>query len=251
MEVGMKWINSFIVRLIDYLHQKLRYIGINYDETKVPAYILPDPLRLDDGGFVTRPEEWCEIRRLEILYLFQTHVYGCAPIIPKIIQLRQTANDHSSLEGVATRKEITLLFTDQPNSPRMHLLLYLPNHAPKPVPAFLGLNFYGNHTIHSDPGISLTQQWNQTNQNAPPVLVLPSGETRGAKANRWPVEKILQRGYALATVYYGDLEPDFPDGWRYGIRSTFRVRSQFKEQFVPDQAMPTAGQIKDIAGAPD
>lgn len=30
---------------------------------------------------------------------------------------------------------------------------------------------------------------------------------------------ILKRGYALVTAYYGDIEPDHPQGWHSGIRS--------------------------------
>jgi len=113
------------------------------------------------------------------------------------------------------------------------------------------LNFYGNHTIHSDPGISFTPQWQKPNRNDPPVHILPSDETRGTEASRWPVEKILQSGYALATVYYGDLEPDFPEGWRYGIRSTFCVLPQPKENSVPTQEMlAAAGQTEEGVDTP-
>jgi len=42
---------------------------------------------------------------------------------------------------------------------------------------------------------------------------------RGTNAAAWPVERILDRGHALATVYYGDLEPDHPDGWKSGVRA--------------------------------
>ena len=40
-------------------------------------------------------------------------------------------------------------------------------------------------------------------------------------APQWQVEKILARGYGLATVYYGDIEPDFKDGPPKGIRALF------------------------------
>ena len=71
------------------------------------------------------------------------------------------SEDKEALGGTAVRREVTILFTDKPDGPRMDLLLYLPKTAgaSKRVPAFLGLNFEGNHTIHSDPGITLSRQW--------------------------------------------------------------------------------------------
>ena len=52
---------------------------INYDESKVPQYTLPDPLVLADGQRVTDAATWRERRRPEILRLFEKHVYGKAP----------------------------------------------------------------------------------------------------------------------------------------------------------------------------
>jgi hypothetical protein len=53
--------------------------GINYDESRVPEYTLPDPLVCEDGTVVDHPELWREKRRPEILELFQTQVYGRSP----------------------------------------------------------------------------------------------------------------------------------------------------------------------------
>jgi hypothetical protein len=103
--------------------------------------------------------------------------------------------------------------------PAFEILLYVPNAAPRPVPAFLGLNFRGNHAVHPDRGIRLSTAWMR---EGPGIVAHRATEaTRGGDAAAWPVERILDRGYALATIYYGDLEPDRPDGWKDGVRARF------------------------------
>ena len=51
----------------------------NYDETKIPKYTLPNPLVTESGEPVSNAEMWNEIRRPELLKLFQQQVYGHSP----------------------------------------------------------------------------------------------------------------------------------------------------------------------------
>jgi hypothetical protein len=206
---------------------------VNYDESKVPSYTLPDPLVMSNGQRVVDATMWREKRRPEILRLFETHVYGKSPGRPVEMGFRVTSVDAHALDGQATRKEVTILFTGDPSGPSMDLLIYLPNSATKPSPVFLGLNFYGNHTIDPDPGITLSTHWMRENAEYGVVDHRATEKSRGVCRNRWPVRQILQRGYGLATAYYGDLDPDFDDGFQNGIHPLFYQPGQTRP--APDE----------------
>ena len=201
----------------------------NYDEAKVPKYTLPDPLVCQDGTRVTDAATWKQKGRPEVFKLFEDHVYGRAPGKPAQMTFMTTSVDRNALGGKATRKEVTVYFNGKRQDPNMTILIYLPNAAPKPVPTFVGLNFGGNHTIHADPAISLTKSWTrskETNHKA-------TEAERGKAARRWPVERILERGYGLATAYYGDIDPDFDDDFQNGVHPLFYKTGQTKP--APDE----------------
>ena len=183
----------------------------NYDESKVPKYTLPDPLTMSDGSKVADAKAWREKRRPEILKLFEEHMYGRAPGKPEGMTFEVDSGQKGDVGGKATRLQVTIRLTGKKDGPSINLLIYLPTSASKPVPAFLGLNFRGNHAIHKDPGIRIATGWARNNKRA----------NRGSAASRWAVEKIVARGYALATVYYGDIDPDFHDGFKNGVHPHF------------------------------
>ncbi len=200
--------------------------GANYDESKVPAYTLPDPLLTAAGEKVTTSEEWRTERRPEVLRLFENQVYGRTPGKPSDMTFKVTSVDENALGGEAVRKEVSVYFSKDKSGPRMDLLIYLPRSAKKPVPVFVGLNFGGNQTICSDPGITLPTQWILPRNSRVAVQRQASEESRGKGASRWQLEMILARGYGLATAYYGDLDPDFDDGFQNGVQPLFYKQGQ-------------------------
>lgn len=199
----------------------------NYDESKVPAYILPDVLKLSNGEKITDARAWTARGRPEILQLFREHVYGKSPGKPEAMRFITRSVERNALNGTATRKEVRVLFTGKEGGPRMDILIYLPNKVKKPA-VFVGMNYYGNHTIHKDPAITLSDQWMNNNKSFGVENNRATEASRGVRVSRWPVEKIIERGYGLATIYYGDVDPDFDDGFQNGIHPSFYKEAQTK-----------------------
>jgi hypothetical protein len=193
----------------------------NYNEAKVAKYELPDPLAMQDGTRVNSTKDWVEKRRPEVLELFREHVYGHSPERPSGLNFKVIQNDNTALGDQAIRREVLITFARKEATPEANMLIYLPKDTNGPVPAFLTINFVGNHTIHPDPGISISRSWVRNSKDWGIENNRADDRSRGARRSRWAVEKILKRGYALATIYYGDIDPDFDDGFSNGVHRLY------------------------------
>ncbi len=193
-------------------------IQVNTDESLVVTYTLPDPLKCEDGTFVRDISKWNTVRRPELLQLFSEHCYGRTPVFTYRLRAEVTATVSNAVGGLAIREMITLSFFDDPTAPKIEMVLYLPRNASGPVPVFLGLNYYGNASVEPDQAIALSQQWMRPTREMGIVNNRATEETRGKHSSRWPLELALKRGYAVATYYYGDMEPDHINGWKTGLR---------------------------------
>jgi hypothetical protein len=202
----------------------------NYDESLVKEYELPDPLVLLNSKKVKNINTWENIRRPEILELFEQHVYGKFPKNKLEPKFRIVSLDTTSLKGKATKKEISIVLGTKENAPVINVLLYLPNQIKGPVPMFLGLNFYGNHTIIDDKTIQMTNKWMLNNKKFNITENKATEESRGAEGQQWPIENILAQGYGVATVFCGDMEEDFAGGWEKGIRFTLQKELNLEPQ---------------------
>lgn len=185
--------------------------GVNYDESKTGGGSLPD-LKL------TTAEDWTNKRRTEILKLFEDHVFGKTPANIGKAKFEVTATKPDALGGIATRKFIHISLPGHPAWPGMDVMLYTPNDV-KRAPCFAGLSFGGNHAVSKETDIPLSTRWMRESKEKHIVDHKATGATRGTESSRWPLEMILKRGFAVATAYYGDIEPDHADGWKDGLRA--------------------------------
>jgi hypothetical protein len=178
----------------------------------------PDPLTMLDGQKVVSPEQWFQQRRPELKALFQHYMYGWFPP-PAQVQATVTYSDAHFFEGQATLKLVTLKL-GLAGAPEIHLLMVIPNHRGGPAPVFLGMNFNGNHTLVADPQVPLPTIWMPGHE--PYVAnhrALAAG--RGSEIHVWELEQSIQRGYAVTSLYCGDVEPDTTNAVG-GVRETIR-----------------------------
>lgn len=176
---------------------------------------LPDPLILRDGTRVTSAERWFKQRRPELKEMFEHYMYGVAPPAPPIRWTVERENKNY-LGGKATKKEVVIRF-GPPDATPLQLLVVTPNGRTSPAPVILGLNFCGNHVFLNDPTIALPKGW--IPKSCPGCTNNVATEAgRGQQPDIFGFEECIARGYALATFYHGDIEPDRPEAAE-GIRA--------------------------------
>jgi hypothetical protein len=202
--------------------------------TALSSAELPDPLVALDGTRITTAAQWREKRRPELVEFFTREMYGRHPGRPEALAAEVFDRDPAALGGKATRLQIAIHPAGKPG-PRIDLLVYLPNDAKGPAPAILGLNFWGNHAIHPDPGIRLTESWIEDRTSYVDLSGVKDHRateaTRGVNANHWPVEEILSRGYALATMYREDVAADHEPHFASGVHPLFPALQQGDDNF--------------------
>ncbi len=193
----------------------------NYDETLVGSHLLPDPLHMQNGEPVGSTDAWMHKRRPEILRLFQEHVYGRTPSSWGKIRIETLSETQSTLGGKARRKTLRISLEEHPEWRGIEVLLYTPASATGPVPCFVGLNFRGNHAVTHEADVPISEGWLRFAKVVPPRPGEPTlpEQTRGREHSRWIPETLISSGYALATAFYGDIEPDHPTGWQEGVRA--------------------------------
>ncbi|MBN1465673.1 hypothetical protein JXA02_07940 [candidate division KSB1 bacterium] len=187
-------------------------IPVNSTEARVGEYTLPNPLVCADGQIVDSADIWTQKRRGEIIGLFEQHQFGRSPASQNL-RCAVFEQGAPAFAGRAKRTQVTIYFAENADEPYMDLLLYVPAQATAPVPVLLNIAFTANSLMVEDAGVREGFIWNRERQKVPAAAGFPFG--------RLDVESVLARGMGLATVYYGDIESDFPGGAQHGVRGPF------------------------------
>jgi hypothetical protein len=168
---------------------------------------------MQNGQVVRDAQTWYLQRRPEILRLFERQIYGRSPGRPEDqwFELVETSGD--ALEGKAIRKQVSVHLTKNADGPKIDLLMYLPASAAKKVPVFLCFSFFSLQRVMDDPAIHLQQEWR-------PDHTRHEGSVR-AKSKSFQIDEVISRGYGIAVIYYGQIDPDFDGGLPYGVRAGY------------------------------
>ncbi len=195
----------------------------NYDESQVGTYTLPDPLVLASGQRVRDADTWYKKRRPEIVKLFETNMQGRSPGRPAAMSFDVFDKGTPALDGKAIRRQVTVYFSADKTGPKMDMPIYLPAGAKKPVPLLLCLNFSANAI--DDPGAKAGEVWNREKKKVPARSGLGFGKMK--------IDDFLAAGFGVATVYYGDIDPDFAGGVPFGVRALYLKPGQTEP--APDE----------------
>lgn len=154
-------------------------------EAAVPPYQLPLILVSSEGRPVTTPEEWFNVRRPQLLALFGSLIYGVvpAPETPIKTTFEVVKTDLGFMGGKATRKDVRIRFENAKGKVEMQILVFSPNGANRPAPAFM-LHSFANTR---DTG-------HEANPDRPGFL-----------RNGIPLGEFLQRGFGFVVVPNSDL----------------------------------------------
>jgi hypothetical protein len=157
--------------------------------------------------------------------LFEEQQFGRSPARPTGVRFDVFDKGTPALDGTAIRRQVTIVFSPDPGAAKADLLIYLPANARGPVPLLLNLSFSANSTAVDDPGIKPGTMWDTEKKARVPATARPIG--------RLNVAPFLAQGIGVATMYYGDIEPDFAEGFPYGVRRHFLKPGQ--TELAPDE----------------
>lgn len=158
----------------------------NYDESKVGSYKLPGIFETD----TTTIEDWENVRRNQILKLFEDNVYGQVPKDFDKIEWNVVNVNENAMDGRAILKEVDITVFRNKEEVTIRMVMFTPSNIEKQVPTFLVINHRGMKTMDV---------------------------TRENKDGFWPAELVIEAGYGIAGFDVIDVSPDNYQTFTQGV----------------------------------
>jgi len=176
----------------------------NYDESKADLYPnLPDPLITNNGKQVTSARMWWNVRRPQIVALFDEDIYGRVPaLLPKVTwEVVSTAHEKNGDVDVVTKKLTGHVDNsiDPAITVNIDLTVSTPADAKGPVPVIMEFGFSREFME------AMAKRFPQFAAGGP-----------GASGPTWQ-QQVLARGWGYAEYVPTGVQPDNGAGLTEGI----------------------------------
>ena len=169
----------------------------NYDEMKANPYLYyPDPLVTFDGKPVKNAKQWRNVRRPELVKVFEDEVYGRVPENVPAIRWEVVKEEKVDMEGIPCIRRDLAGVADNSACPSIEVSIQAqvtwPEAAKGPIPVIMefGYIFSGGFRFPTRPGAPRTKSWQQ---------------------------QVVERGWAAAVIVTGSIQADGGYGLRSGI----------------------------------
>jgi hypothetical protein len=194
----------------------------NYDESKVKAFTLPDPLVCRDGTKVTSAELWWARRRPEIVEDFDREVYGRVPKDVPEVKWEVAETKEEKVGDIPAIIKRLVGHVDNSACPQIkvdiQLSLTTPADAKGPVPVMMefGFGFGGFGTRPGGPqakGVT-SKVGEAPRTKATPKAAPPGGLRSGGPS--WQ-QQVLAKGWGYAIIVPNSIQADNGSGLTKGI----------------------------------
>ena len=191
--------------------------AMNLDPANIPPYEIP-ALPITENMTAAEFEQNVKPHLLDE---FKRSMYGEIPPVCEKLEF-VLRKEGEAFNGLAIRREIDIICTNNNIEHVIPMLLYIPVERAGKVPVIFGLNFKGlvattfDEEVTFKPFVRGEKSWSvRYDDNR------ADASQRGILAYRWDFEKVLQHGFAAATICYHDIFYDKPWGFESSAMRLF------------------------------
>lgn len=174
-------------------------VGSAMEALPVPENV-PELLVSDSGNRITTSAQWERERRPELLRTFEQELYGKRPSVPLGLSYETVVARDNAVDGLAKLRRVKITYRGPCGTRDFVVTAFFPKCRKGPAPVFVYIAFDKD---------GITSARSTGDCHAGPFQL----------DERWPVKKLISRGYATVAFRCGHIVDDDEDGFRTGVYS--------------------------------